>query len=191
MARSRAIDVSISARLARVGGLSGFASAGLALHDIFQPLHDGPAGLRRERVDLALERRHAIGRSPLAERDHHQADNHDADADQYPDHGRADSRLAAGTSGTSSMGCAPVPQSTPSLHVSRFRIGADDLSVSMANLAASNASPRWGAETAVTTADSPTANEPTRCNRAIRPIVGHRRLASAAISANRRITASS
>ena len=48
-----------------------------------------------------------------------------------------------------------APSPAPSAHVSRFQIGTVAFSVSMPKRAASNASPRWGADTATTTDDVP------------------------------------
>ena len=61
-------------------------------------------------------------------------------------------------------------------------MGTVSFRVSMANRAASNASGRWGADTATTTAASVSATSPTRCNSAIRPSIGQRRRSSSASS---------
>ena len=67
---------------------------------------------------------------------------------------------------------ASRPHSEPPAQVSRFQIGTDALRVSMQKRAASNASPRWGADAATTTEVSPIASGPVRCSRASRPVDG-------------------
>src|SRR5687767_10660017 len=129
-----------------------------------------------ELVDARLQR----GGLAVAIPQDEAADHAEADGDEEIDevaHRRA--------SPTSSTGRAPVAQSTPSAHVSRFQIGNVALSVSMPQRAASKASSRCGALTPTTTEASPTANAPVRCSSATRPSVGHRRKASSANAANR------
>ena len=66
---------------------------------------------------------------------------------------------------TSVRCCASSPQLSPPSQDSRFQIGTVRFSSSMAKRAASNASPRCGADTATTTAASPTSTTPVRCSR--------------------------
>ena len=58
-------------------------------------------------------------------------------------------------------GCAAT-QTSPSSKTSFFQIGTVSLSVSIANSQASKAAFRWGVDTAMITAVSPTAKLPTR-----------------------------
>ena len=89
------------------------------------------------------------------------------------------------------IGCDCEPQSLPPSWTSCFQIGTVALSVSMPKRAASNASPRCGADTATTTELSASSSVPTRCSSATFTIVGHRRRISATISPNRGTTCSS
>src|SRR5437667_1201301 len=115
-----------------------------------------------ERVHVGL---HRAGLA-VAEPEQAAADEADDDGDTEEDQLRHDP--------TSVTVCEPVPQSAPPAHVSFFQIGTVALRVSITNLAASNASARCGDDATTTTAGSPTARRPTRCNIAIRGTSGHR-----------------
>src|SRR3954463_10660495 len=135
--------------------------------------------LRRERVHLAAELVDAVverGAVAVARPQEQRAD----DADDHDD--AEEGETAAHRSLTSRRSVAASPQSSPSRQRSFFQIGTVALSVSMHQRAASNASPRWGALTATTTATSVSDSAPVRCSSAIRPRPSHRRRASTAIS---------
>src|SRR5215471_3402454 len=135
--------------------------------------------LAPEVVDAGLQR----GRRAVAVVEHQAADDRDDDGDHEEEDG-AHGQIAP----ASTMCCASRPQLSPPSQVSRFQIGTVALSESMAKRAASNASPRWGAEATATTALSPTASTPTRWSRTMRPTVGHRTRASSATWAMRGTT---
>src|SRR3954453_5361199 len=136
-----------------------------------------PARVWGQRVELARELLHVrLHRARLAvprPEDHRaQQRQHDSDAEIH------EVGHCAGTSWTSSTssisltwltGWLHSAQSLPPSHVSRFQMGTVVLSVSMQNRAASNASPRCGADTAISTDVSPTESDPTRWSTAMRP----------------------
>src|SRR6476619_455977 len=158
MARSRAIGslflVGLRRRVARF------------VVELLHLVDHRASGLGRQGVNVTLERLHTVGVAATGEGDQRQTDHDDDRAEDDPDHDAEPTR--------SLMGCAAVPQSEPSAHVSCFQIGAEALSSSIAKRAASNAWSRWGADTTATTAHSPTASAPVRWSRATRPTAGHR-----------------
>ena len=81
------------------------------------------------------------------------------------------------------------PWDSPAVRASFFQMGTSPLVRSMPWRHASNASARWGAEQATTTAASPMASSPVRCSSAALR-TGHRSSISAATS-RMRLTASS
>ena len=107
----------------RSGGLRLF---GLVL-ELLDLVDDGPPRLGRQGVDVALERRHAVGPAPPADDHRPDANQHDhRDDDDDDDQHRHDTAPAP------RIGVAPVPHALPSRQVSCFQIGTDAFSASMA-----------------------------------------------------------
>lgn len=104
--------------------------------ELLDLVDDGAAGLRRQRSDLALELRDAVGTPATKPHDH------DDDGGQEDDDGDGNDGSGHDAVPAVRIGVAPVPHPRPSRQVSCFQIGTEALSASMANRAASNASAR-------------------------------------------------
>src|ERR1700730_18388908 len=139
------------------------------------PLAVPRLAVRRQRPQLSLEavdRRLDRLRLAVAEPDEqagHRGDDDRTDEVQEVGHVQPPAFAL-----TSPSGAAPVAQSLPPAQVSFFQIGTVALSVSIANRAASKASPRWGVLATTTTEVSPSRRWPVRCKSASRPVIGHR-----------------
>src|SRR5439155_1750300 len=147
--------------------------------------------LRRQRLQLARELAHPgfhrvrlAAAQPQDERPHQAQQHGDAEVDEV----RHD---ATSTSPARTTSWAATLHSAPPAQLSRFHIGTVVFSASMQNRAASNASDRWGADTATTTEHSATSSSPIRCSSATRPTSGTRARPSAAMAARRGTTCSS
>src|SRR5436309_1534846 len=145
--------------------------------------------LRRQRLQLTREVAHpGLHRVRLAA-----AQPQDQRADQAQQYGDAEVEKVRhdATSPAWTTSWAASLHSAPPAQLSRFHIGTVAFSASMQNRAASNASERWGADTATTTEHSATSSSPIRCSSATRPISGTRARPLAAMAARRGTTCSS
>ena len=136
----------------------------------FHPIGRLAPSLRRQRVDLAPERRDVVGRLAVAPR--RRGDERHDDAEHQEPRRSTATVTPSRPIAASRRSWAPVPQSAPSAHTSCFQIGADSLSASIAKRAASNASARCGADTTTTTDDSPISSRPSAMQEHHAPGVG-------------------